>query len=129
AAGSTPAIAFTPDDNADYVISVAALGVEDHSLGSGSATIRVANVAPTFSITGAPAGLVDEGTPINLGSTTPFDPGTVDTAAGFVYRWTVIKDGDTLHPFAKASTPGLSFTPDDHGNYDVTLAVIDKDSG
>jgi len=89
------------------------------SLVAGSQAIVVQNVAPVASITGAPAS-GPEGTAINLGSTV-VDPGVNDT---LTYAWSVTKDGN---PFTTGNNGTFSFTPDDEGEYVVTLTVTDND--
>src|SRR5262249_360690 len=55
------------------------------TVGDHAQIVVVTNVAPTASITGAPAsGHSPEGTAISLGSSVT-DPSSVDTAAGFTY--------------------------------------------
>ena len=54
-------------------------------------SVHVDNVAPTPSIDGAPSGS-PEGTEIDLTEITT-DPSTADTDFGFVFTWTVTKDG------------------------------------
>src|SRR5262249_46156957 len=76
---------------------------------------------PTAAITGAPSSS-PEGTAIDLGSTVS-DPGSGDT---FAYAWGVTKDGQ---PFAAGSGTGFHFTPDDNGNYVVTLTGSGDDGG
>jgi hypothetical protein len=91
-----------------------------------SFTLTVNNVAPTATITGAPAsGHSPEGTPINLSSTVT-DPSSVDTAAGFSYTWSVTKNGVA---YASGSAPNFTFTPNDNGTYVVSLTGTDKDGG
>src|SRR5262249_31342800 len=88
--------------------------------------LTVTNVAPTASITGAPAsGHGPEGTAISLGSTVA-DPGAADTAAGFAYAWSVTRNGSA---YASGSAAAFSFTPDDNCTYAVSLTVTDKDGG
>jgi fibronectin-binding autotransporter adhesin len=89
-------------------------------------TLTVNNVAPTATITGAPAsGHSSEGTAISLGSTVS-DPSSVDTAAGLTYAWTVTRNGAA---YASGTAANFSFTPNDNGNYVVTLTGTDKDGG
>ena len=96
--------------------------VSDGSLtATGQAAVEILNAEPTVVISGALAtGL--EGATINLTSTAT-DPGTNDT---HTYAWSVTKDGS---PFASGTNPTLSFTPDDNGDYVVTLTVTDDDGG
>ena len=88
----------------------------------GSAALTVNNVAPTATITGAPASS-PEGALISLGSTVS-DAGTLDT---FTYLWQVTASNGQVIPDGSGAT--LDFTPDDNGTYTVTLTVTDDDSG
>jgi PKD domain-containing protein len=113
----------TYQDNGTYTATVT---VTDSTLLSDSKTfmVIVANVAPTPSISGAPASS-PEGTAISLtGSAT--DPSPADTAAGFTFGWSVTKNGN---PFTSGSGASFSFTPDDNGSYVLTLTATDKDNG
>src|SRR5262249_55561410 len=123
ATGSDADFSFTPDDNGSYQVTLSVTD-KDGGVGSASATITVTNVAPTAAINGAPSS-APEGGAISLTSTVT-DPGTADTAAGFVFAWSVTKDGSA---FASGSAADFSFTPDDNGSYVVTLTVTDKDGG
>jgi hypothetical protein len=89
-----------------------------------SASVTVDNVAPEATFN-APAS-VDEGSNINLSLTDASDPSSVDTAAGFEYRfscddgasWTDLSSDDT------ASCP-----TNDNGTNDVKGQIRDKDDG
>src|SRR5262249_53793854 len=110
-------------DNGNYFVR---LVVDDGDQGATGhfAQIEVKNVAPTASITGVPAsGHSPEGSHVLLGSSVT-DPSSVDTAAGFTYVWRV--NGVV---YAWGNTPVSAFTPDDDGNFVVTLTVTDKDGG
>src|SRR6267142_1719164 len=120
ASGSAAGLAFTPDDNGTYAVGLAV--VTSAGTGSASATITVTNVAPSATILGIPVSS-SEGTAITLTSTAS-DPSSADTAAGFLYSWTVLKNSTA---FASGSGTSLNFTPDDNGTYAVTLSVTDKD--
>ncbi len=87
-------------------------------------TVNILNVPPTPSIQGAPSSS-PEGSSISLtGSAT--DPSPADVGAGFVFTWTVQKNGA---PFAAGSGSSFSFTPDDNGTYAIFLEAMDKDGG
>ena len=118
-------------DQAYFTLTAADSGPFDVSLtvaevggGQGTAThtIYVANVAPTPSITGAPA-TNSEGAAINL-TASATDPNSADQAAGFSYSWTVTRGMDNL---ATGTEDTFSFTPEDDGSYSVTLEALDKD--
>ena len=90
--GALPAQPHTYADDGTYHVTVQ---ITDQwgNISPATATIIVDNVAPTATITGAPAsGHSPEATAITLGSTVT-DPSTVDTAAGFSYSWTVTRNG------------------------------------
>jgi len=84
-------------------------------------SVDVLNVAPMVMIMNAPS-VSDEGTEINLTSEVS-DPGEAET---FTYAWNVKKDGSS---YATGSEAGFSFTPADEGFYEVSLSVLDDDSG
>jgi PKD repeat protein len=85
--------------------------------------IPVVNVAPTVTITGAPANS-PEGTAITLGSTVT-DPGA-DT---FTYSWSVTKNGSAYPTGTPTNGTSFTFTPNDNGTYVVNLTVTDDDGG
>ena len=111
--------AFVPTDNGAYVVTVV---VTDDDAGTNTYThnLTVENVAPTPSITGAPANS-DEGTIVNLGSSIS-DPSTDDTHS---YAWSVTKNGNAYGASGTNST--YAFTPDDNGTFVVTLTTTDDD--
>jgi hypothetical protein len=119
--GSDTGYTFTPDDNAEYIVT---LTVTDGDGGSttDTHTVTVANVAPTPEITGLPGGSSPELTPIAL-SVEENDPGTADT---FTYSWTVTKDGVA---YDSGTNRGFRFIPDGPGTFEVTVAVTDDDGG
>ena len=85
-------------------------------------TILVTNVAPNVVLGGLPSAPV-EGQPVMLTASVT-DPSATDTAAGFSYAWSVLRDGNT---FVTGHSATLSFTPPDNGEYTVNLVVSDKD--
>jgi Ca2+-binding RTX toxin-like protein len=113
-------------DNAAYTISVTVTDKDGASNATpATAAVTVNNVAPTPTITGAPAsGTV--GTAITLGSTVS-DPSTLDTAQGFTYAWSVT--GGAFSSTGNNNSASFAFTPSAGGIYVVTLMVTDKDGG
>jgi PKD repeat protein len=89
-----------------------------------NAQSRTANFTPAATITGAPlSGHSPEGTSITLAGNVS-DANAVDMASGFLYAWTVTKNGEA---YASGSTAGFTFTPNDNGVYVATLIVTDRD--
>ena len=83
-------------------------------------TYTVVPVPPTVTISGAPVS-GPEGTAIALtGKAT--SPSIDDNAAVLALSWTVTKNGT---PFATGTGASLNVTPDDEGNFAVTLQAID----
>ena len=112
--------------NAPYTISVTVTDVDGTASATGTTAIEVDNVAPSVSISGAPAGS-PEGTPITVAAVV-IDPGTLDV---FTYAWTVTNNGNV---YASANGTGsafanFTFTPDDDTPtpYVVSLVVHDDD--
>jgi hypothetical protein len=126
-AAGTWSWSYTPSDGPAGPTTVTITATDDYGLtGTTTFLLTVKNVAPTASITGAPApGHSPEGTAISLGSAVT-DPSSADTAAGFTYAWSVTKNGVA---YASGSAADFSFTPDDDGTYVVSLAATDKDGG
>jgi PKD repeat protein len=78
-------------------------------------------VVPIATITGLPAGPLQEGTnTITLGSA--ITDATVTAANGYTYAWTVTHNGQTV---ATGKAANLSFTATDSGAYVVSLQVTD----
>lgn len=120
AEGEGAEVAFTPDDNGTYIVTMTATDNGGAS-SSATATIDVLNVAPEVAIVGLPESGV-EGTEISLASTVA-DPGAADT---HTYAWEILKDGEL---YQSGEGDSLSFTPDDEGSYEVRLTVTDDDGG
>ena len=122
--GTLPNVIYTPfnsnvaSDSFQFKVND---GIADSNVATVSITIN--NVAPTVTITGAPASS-PEGVAIALGSTVT-DPGAGDT---FTYAWSV-----SGGPFTDTLTDGITntngtqynFTPSAAGNYVVSVAVTD----
>jgi hypothetical protein len=123
ATGSGADFSFTPRDNGTYYADVFATD-KDGGASPATVTLNVVNVPPTVTLTGSPD-VSPEGSPIALGSSVS-DASPADTAAGFTYSWTVLKNGVG---FAGGNTASPAFTPDDNGVYEVDLSATDKDGG
>lgn len=110
----------------DYQVDVTVTDDDTGSIDS-TTTVRVTNVAPTVAILGAPSGTPFEGTPISL-SAKVTDPGTLDT---FTYSWSVTRGGLPYDDGSGGATnqTEFSFTPNDDGEYRVTVHVTDDDTG
>jgi len=117
--GTGENIAFTPDDEGVYVVTLTATD-KDNASNEATHTVMVDNAPPVVSITGDETGL--EGSPITLLGTAT-DPGINDILE---VGWSVTKDGES---FADGTEPNIDFTPDDNGTYEVTLTASDEDGG
>ena len=120
ATGTGAAVGFTPDDDGTYVVAVT-VSDGDGGTDEKSATIVVTNADPSAAISGAPA-TSPEGTLIALAATAS-DPGTADVLS---YAWSVSLGGVL---YASGTDATFGFTPDDDGEYVVTLTVSDDDGG
>ena len=91
-------------------------------------TISITNVAPTATLSA--------GTPINEGSSSavtfssPLDPSSVDTVAGFHYAFSCTDGSLAGTTYAGSSTsPTTNCLFDDNGSYTVRARIIDEDDG
>jgi PKD domain len=89
-----------------------------------SASVTVNNVAPTATFN-APES-VNEGSNINLSLTSPSDPSSVDTAAGFEYRFSC-DNGATWTAWSPSNEHACS--TNDNGTRHVKGEIRDKDGG
>ncbi len=85
-------------------------------------TVAIDNVAPTATFTASSP--VNEGSAIGLSLTSPFDPSSADTAAGFQYAFDC---GSGYGAFSTTSTD--SCPTNDNGVRTVKGKIKDKDSG
>jgi uncharacterized protein len=99
------------------------LKVSDGELSTTStATVQVVNVAPTATFTASPS--VFAGSPIAVALTSPSDPSTADTAAGFTYAFDC---GSGTFVAAAGTTASCSTV--DTGTPVVRGRITDKDGG
>lgn len=124
ASGTGGQVAFTPDDNGIYVVSVSAAD-KDGGAGTASATIVVLNVAPSVTLGGDTQGVRGQPRAFALAAT---DPSSVDAAAGFVYtiNW---GDGTPVQSVPEAALPALTHVFQHVGSYSVQATATDKDGG
>jgi hypothetical protein len=127
AAGTTPNLTFTPDDNGTYVVTLTATD-KDGGAGVATQVIDVTDVPPTAHITQP---TVNGSGQVNF-TFTASDPSTADQAAGFTYA---INWGDsTSTSIAATANNGAGVpAPQPHsyapGTYTVTVTATDKDGG
>src|SRR5205807_4177612 len=120
AGGTGTTFSFTPTDAGTYTLTLTATDKDTQS-SNDSRTITVTAKAPTATITGAPASVV-EGTPVSLGSTVTDG---VDDDTPITYAWSVTAgNGQSL---ASGTSANYSFTPMENGTYTVSLTATDKD--
>jgi hypothetical protein len=112
---------FTCTDNGSYTVSLTVTDNHGASSSASAATVTVSNVAPTATFN-APAS-VNEGSNISLSLTSPSDPSSVDTAAGFQYAFDC---GSGYGAFSATSTATCSTT--DNGSRTVKGKIKDQDN-
>ncbi len=120
-----PNLDFTPEVGGTYTVELSTTDASG-SIGTAPAqTIVVNNVPPTASFSGLPASS-PAGTAITLtGSAT--DPSTVDTAAGFTFKWTVTGPGSvSFTGNSTTAAPGFTFKPVVAGGYTVAMTAVDS---
>ncbi len=116
---------YTPNDEGTFVATVVVTDDDGDSDTAISSAVAISNVAPTPVINDAPE-TSPEGTQIDLTSAVT-DPGSTDT---FSYGWSVTKNGDPYDlTGVTTNVSAFSFSPDDNGEYVVSLTVTDNDGG
>jgi hypothetical protein len=111
---------FTCTDNGAYTVSLTVTDNHGASSAASTAGVTVNNLAPTATFT-APSS-VNEGSDISLSLTSPSDPSSVDTAAGFTYAFDC---GSGYGAFSSTSTATCSTTDD--GTRTVKGKIKDQD--
>jgi uncharacterized protein len=109
------------DGSSTHVVGVRSTSA-DGATAVDTAQVTVQNVAPTATFTASPS--VFAGSPIAVALTSPSDPSTADTAAGFTYAFDC--GGGT---FVAAAGPTASCTTVDTGTPVVRGRITDKDGG
>ncbi|MBC8351233.1 MAG: hypothetical protein H8E66_04565 [Planctomycetes bacterium] len=108
-------------DDGTYTVQVTVTDISDRD-DAVSFTHIVNNLPPVPVITGGVGG--PEGTAITLTGSATDPAAPYDTIISL--DWSVTKGGTA---YAAGSGPSFSFTPDDNGNYVVTLTAADEDGG
>ncbi len=108
-----------------YQVSVTVTDVYGLS-GSESFTTTVAPVAPSPEIQSAPASM-NAGSSVTLSSSVT-DMSQAETAAGYAYAWSVLRNGApyTLPGDPSTSGPSLGFAPTLGGSYTISLSTTDS---
>jgi hypothetical protein len=123
-AGTIPAQSHTYDDGLSTPTVTVTVTDSNSASGSASFTVTVNNVAPAAAFN-APAS-VNEGSDLDISLTSPSDPSSADTAAGFTYAFDL---GSGVYE-AFSSTSTASITPDDGpATVNVGGKIKDKDGG
>ncbi len=119
--GTGPTFSFTPNDNGSYAVTFTVTD-DDGGTDSDNFTVTVDNVAPTATFNASSP--VNEGSAISLSLTSPFDPSSVDTTAGFDYAFDC-DDGSGYSSFSGTSSASCPTT--DNGSRTVKGTIRDKD--
>lgn len=85
ASGNGFSFSFVADDDGSWLVELVVIDDEGDSGGSATASILVANVAPQADLEAPPA--ADEGSQLTISLSSPRDPSSADTAAGFAYAF------------------------------------------
>src|SRR5439155_680185 len=121
--GSSNSASCATSDNGSRTVK-GKIRDKDGGLSEYAATVAMNNVAPTATFNSP--GSVNEGGPIGLSLTGPFDPSSVDTAAGFTYAF----DCGTGSGYgAYGSATSTSCPTNDNGSRPVKGRIRDKDCG
>jgi subtilisin-like proprotein convertase family protein len=116
------------DGPATYTVTVTITTTSGSMSTSAAGTIKIDNVAPTLSVSGAVGGFINQTLGLTLSAT---DPSSADSAAGFIYS---INWGDgTTQTIGATANNGTGVVPTHTyaalGNYTVTITATDKDGG
>jgi hypothetical protein len=128
---SSGAFSWTPTDDGSATFTVRVTDNGTPSLhDEEQITVTVTNVAPTAFLSNN--GPVDEGSPATVTFTTPFDPSSADTSAGFRYSFACTGGSAALATTYVGATNTSGTTTcayADNGSYTVWGRIFDKDDG
>ncbi len=126
AAGTSTSAPFTFADNGSFTVW-GRIFDKDNGSTDYSTTVTVSNVAPTASI--GNSGPINEGGSATVSLSSPSDPSSADTTAGFHYSF-ALTQGALLGTYAAAGTStSAPFTFTDNGSFTVWGRIFDKDNG
>ncbi len=118
---------FTPDDNGSYSVSLTATDKDGGVSTAAVDAISVTNVAPTATFSNN--GPVAENIPVTVAFSSPTDPSSADTAAGFHYDYS-LNEGSLTSNYNSAGTATTdAFTFATAGTYTVWGRILDKNNG
>ncbi|HJT30621.1 MAG TPA: PKD domain-containing protein, partial [Pirellulales bacterium] len=136
AVGSNPTLtwsqleALSPpinDGPATFQVSVRVSDAHSEYVVSAPVSLTVNDAAPTATLTND--GPIKEGGSTTVSFTSPLDPSSADTAAGFHYSL-ALDPGSLATSYAAAGTAtSASFTFPEDGSYTVDGRIFDKDNG
>ena len=128
AAGMVTSVPCPFGDNGSFTVK-ARIFDKDNGFTTYEATVVVLNVAPTAAF--AATTPINEGGSSTLSLTSPFDPGSVDTAAGFRYSFACDgMDSSLAATYAAAgTTTTASCTFNDNGSFTVKGRISTRTTG
>jgi hypothetical protein len=127
AAGTTASASLGFADNGTYTV-YGRIFDKDDGYTQYTTTVVVNNVAPTAAPTADQT--IDEGSSVTVSLTSPFDPSSADTAAGFRYSFALSSAGLATSYAAAGTASSASFTFDDGPNTRTVYGrIFDKDGG
>jgi hypothetical protein len=117
------------DGPASSIVSVQVKDSDDANSNTDTITVAIANVAPTATF--AATSPINEGSSSSLSLSSPSDPSSADTTAGFKYSFACDGlDASLATTYAGAGTSSTANCPfDDNGSYTVKGRIFDKDNG
>src|SRR6185312_10840033 len=92
-----------------------------------STVVTIDNVAPTAML--ANNGPIDEGSAATVSFSSPFDPSSADTAAGFHYSFATSHAALAADYASAGAASSAPITFNDNGSYTVYGRIFDKDGG
>jgi hypothetical protein len=124
--GTSQNFTFTPNDNGTYTITFTVQDADGGPSAATTTTLTVLEVPPTATLSNN--GPVNEGSPVTVSFSNPFDPSSADTNAGFHYSFAVSAAGLATSYAGASSLAAASLTFAEEGSYVVYARILDKDN-